>query len=177
MSDSATLWTVAYQAPLFIGFSRQACWIRLAFPPPGYLPNPRMEPVSPALLMDFLPLNQLGSPAKTLCMYEVWKSVSRVWLFATPWTVVHGILQARILEWVLVPFSRVIFPTQESNPGLPHCRQILYQLSHKGSPKILEWVFSSGSSWPRKWTGVSCITGRLFTNWAIRKAKTLFTIS
>ena len=41
-----------------------------------------------------------------------------------------------------------IFPTQGSNPGLPHCRQILYQLSHKGSPRILEWVaypFSSGS--------------------------------
>ena len=43
-----------------------------------------------------------------------------------------------------------IFPTQGSNPGLSHCRQILYQLSHKGSPRILEWVaypFSSGSSW------------------------------
>ena len=35
---------------------------------------------------------------------------------------------------------RGIFPTQGSNPGLPHCRQILYQLSHKGSPRILEWV-------------------------------------
>ena len=33
-----------------------------------------------------------------------------------------------------------IFPTQRSNPGLPHCRQILYQLGHKGSPRILEWV-------------------------------------
>ena len=33
-----------------------------------------------------------------------------------------------------------IFPTQGSNPGLPHCRRILYQLSHQGSPKILEWV-------------------------------------
>ena len=44
-----------------------------------------------------------------------------------------------------------IFPTQGSNPGLPHCRWILYHLSHKGSPRILEWVaypFSSGSSWP-----------------------------
>ena len=42
-----------------------------------------------------------------------------------------------------------IFPTQGSNPGLPHCGQILYQLSHKGSPRILEWVacpFSGGSS-------------------------------
>ena len=51
----------------------------------------------------------------------------------------HGILQAKMLEWVAFPFSR-IFPTQGSNPGLPHCRQILYQLSHKGSPRILEWV-------------------------------------
>ena len=33
-----------------------------------------------------------------------------------------------------------IFPTQGLNPGLPHCRQVLYQLSHKGSPRILEWV-------------------------------------
>ena len=33
-----------------------------------------------------------------------------------------------------------IFPTQGSNPGTPHCRQILYQLSHQGSPGILEWV-------------------------------------
>ena len=46
---------------------------------------------------------------------------------------VHGILQARTLEWVLIPFFQGIFPTQGSNPGLPYCRQILYQLSHKGS--------------------------------------------
>ena len=41
-----------------------------------------------------------------------------------------------------------IFPTQELNPDLPHCRRILYCLSHQGSPKILEWVaypFSRGS--------------------------------
>ena len=66
-----------------------------------------------------------------------------------------------------------IFPTQGSNPCLPHCRLILYQLSHKGSPRILEWVacpFASRSSWPRNWTGVSCIEGGFFTNWAIREA-------
>ena len=53
-----------------------------------------------------------------------------------------------------------IFPTQGSNPGLLYCRNILYQLSHKGNPRILEWVaypFSSGSSQPRNWTEVSCI--------------------
>ena len=66
-----------------------------------------------------------------------------------------------------------IFPTQGSNPGLLHCRQIFYQLSHKGSPRILQRVaypFSRGSSQPRNQTGVSCIAGRFFTNWAIREA-------
>ena len=67
-----------------------------------------------------------------------------------------------------------IFPTQGSNPGLPHCRQILYCLSHQGSPRILEWVaypFSRGSSQPRNWTRVSCIAGGFFTNWAIREVR------
>ena len=66
-----------------------------------------------------------------------------------------------------------IFPTQGSNPGLPHCRRILYQLSHQGSPWILEWVaypFSSRSSQPRNQTRVSCIAGRFFTSWATREA-------
>ena len=39
-----------------------------------------------------------------------------------------------------------IFPTQGSNPGLPRCRRILYQLSHKGSPRILEWVAAAAKS-------------------------------
>ena len=67
-----------------------------------------------------------------------------------------------------------IFPTQGSNPGLPHRRPSLYQLSHKGSPRILEWVaypFFRGSSQPRNRTGVFCIAGRFFTNWAIREAQ------
>ena len=47
---------------------------------------------------------------------------------------VPGILQARILEWGAIPFSRGISPTQGSNPGFPPCRQILYCLSPQGSP-------------------------------------------
>ena len=65
-----------------------------------------------------------------------------------------------------------IFPTQGSNPGLPHCRRILYQLSHKGSPRILYWVaypYSSRSSQHGNQASVSCIAGRFFTNWAIRE--------
>ena len=62
-----------------------------------------------------------------------------------------------------------IFPTQGLNPGHLHCRWILYQLNHKGSPRILEWVaypFSSGSLQPRNWT---CVVGGFFTNWAIKE--------
>ena len=54
-----------------------------------------------------------------------WKSLSRVQLFVSPGknTVVGSL-----------SLLHGIFPTQGSNPGLPHCKQILYQLSHKGSP-------------------------------------------
>ena len=89
-----------------------------------------------------------------------------------PHGIVHGILQARTLEWVAVPFSRGIFPTRGSNPDLPHCRQILYQLSHQESPRILEWVaypFSSRSSRPRNQTRVPCIAGGFFTSWTTRE--------
>ena len=88
--------------------------------------------------------------------------------------IVHEILQARILEWIAsCSLLQEISPTQGSNPGLLHCRWIFYQLSHKGSPRILEWVaypFSSGSSWPRNRTGVFCIAGRIFTSWATRES-------
>ena len=66
-----------------------------------------------------------------------------------------------------------IFPTQELNWGLLHCRQILKQLTHKRSPRILGWVaypFSSRSSHPRNPIRVSSITGGFFTNQAIREA-------
>ena len=101
-------------------------------------------------------------------------SLSCVWLFAAsvdhspPGTSVHGILQARILEWVTIPSSRGSSQPR-SNPCLPHCRQILYNLRHQGSPWILEWeacAFFRESSWPR----VSCIADRCFTSWATREA-------
>ena len=60
-----------------------------------------------------------------------------------------------------------IFPPQGLNSGLPHCRQILYCLSHQQSPRILERVaypFSRGSSQPRNRTGDSCIVSGFFTN-------------
>ena len=54
VSDSATPWTVAHQAPPFMGFSRQEYWSRLPFPSPRDLPDPGIEPGSPALQADAL---------------------------------------------------------------------------------------------------------------------------
>ena len=53
-----------------------------------------------------------------------------------PGSSVHGISQARILEWVAIPFSRGIFPTQGPNLGLLHCRQVLYRLNHQGQASV-----------------------------------------
>ena len=100
-----------------------------------------------------------------------WNLLSRVRLLA-----VHGTLQARILEWVAFPFSRV-----SSQPRIKPRSPTLQADSlsaepQGGSPRILEWVaysFASGSSQPRNQTRVSCIGGGFFTNWAIREAQSL----
>ena len=100
--------------------------------------------------------------------HEMKVKVSLVRLFVTPWDSPGqntGVGSLSLLQG--------IFPTQGSNPGLAHRRWILYQLSHKGSPRMLEWVaypFSIGSSRPRNPTEVSCIACGFFTNWTIRKA-------
>ena len=103
---------------------------------------------------------------RTLLHCWKWKLLSSAYT-------VHGILQARRLGVRSLSLFQGIFPIQGWNPGLSHCRQILYQLSHKANPRLLEWVaypFSSGSSWPKNWSGVSCIAGRFFTYWAMREA-------
>ena len=55
MYNSGTPWTIALQAPLPMGFSRQEYWSGLPFPSPGDLPHPRIKPTSPALQADILP--------------------------------------------------------------------------------------------------------------------------
>ena len=102
-----------------------------------------------------------------------WKSLSHVWLFVTPWTIQSMEFSSQNTGVSSLSLLQGIFPTQGLNPSLPHYQQILYQLSHKGSPTILEWVaypFSSQSSRLRNQTRVSHTTGRFFTNWAIKEA-------
>ena len=57
-----------------------------------------------------------------------------------PGSSVHGDSPGRNTGASYHALLQGIFPTQGSNPGLPQCRQVLYQLSHKGCPRILEWV-------------------------------------
>ena len=104
--------TVAHQAPLSMGFSRQEDWSGLPFPPPGDLPDPGIKPVSPALQVDPLPLNHLGS--QMLCLKVKWTLVTQLHRTlcdpmdcSLPGSSVCGLLQARVLEWVAMPFSRV----------------------------------------------------------------------
>ena len=59
----ATLWTVAHQAPLSIGFSRQKYWSGLPFPSPEGLPDPGIEPRSPALQIGSEPTELQGKPS------------------------------------------------------------------------------------------------------------------
>ena len=77
---------------------------------------------------------------RKLFCHEKWKSLSRVRLFATPWTTESRNSPGQSTGVGNLSLLQRIFPTQGSNPGLPHCRCVLYHLSHKGSPRILEWI-------------------------------------
>ena len=78
------------------------------------------------------------------------KSLSRVWLFVTPLTVslsgssIHGIFQARIMEWVAIFLLQGIFLTQGWNLCLLYCRWILYPPSYWGKPFYIlwKWIYS-----------------------------------
>ena len=98
-------------------FSRQEYWSGLPCPPPGDLPDPGIEPAS-------LTSSRLASRFFTTRHHSPWNSPG----------------QNTGVGSLSLPQG--IFLTQGLNPGLLHCRQILYQLSHQGSPRIPEWVAS-----------------------------------
>ena len=135
-------------------FSRQEYWSGLPFPSPGNLPDPGVEP---CIAGRFLTNWATGEACNKRNHCN--EKFSGVRLFAHPWTVAHqallslGILQARLLEWVAMPFSRG--SSQLRDRTHQHWRWILYHLSHQGSPRKLEWVaypFSRGTSQPRNQT-------------------------
>ena len=97
------------------------------------------------LMEGTLPIPFLYPPDNDYCSREAQNLRSCVTCYSPmdcslPACSVHGILQARILEWVAIPFSRGIFPTQGLNLGLLHCRQILYNVGYHGSPDLLKVI-------------------------------------
>ena len=71
-----TLWSAACQAPLFMGFPWQEYWSRLPFPSPGNLPDPGIEPVSPALAGGFFTTEPQWKPFKIYVeIQKIWKSL------------------------------------------------------------------------------------------------------
>ena len=118
-------WTVAHQAPLSMGFSRQEYWSRLPCPPPEDLPNPGIKPRSPSLQEDSLPSEPPGKPRLKMLVAQTYPTLCDPMDGSLPGSTVHEILHSLL---------QGIFPTQGSNPGLLHCRRILYHLSHQGGP-------------------------------------------
>ena len=97
MSYSVIPWTVARQVPLFMEFSRQEYWSGLPFPSPGYIPNPGIEPRSPALQVDSLlsespgkPSEPPGSPAREETYILILRETEKLtmefqWKMFAPW--------------------------------------------------------------------------------------------
>ena len=108
-----TSWTVAFQAPLFMGFSGQEYWSGLLFSPPGDFPNPGIEPISPALAGEFFTTEPPGKPTIHIHIHAaaVAKSLQSCPTLcdpidgSPPGSPIPGILQARTLEWVAMSFS------------------------------------------------------------------------
>ena len=97
----ATLWTIAREAALSMGFFRQKYWRGCPCPPPGDLPNQGTEPAS------------LTSPALAGRFFTTGATWQALWKM--------GILQARTLECTAIPLQE-IFPAQGWTSGLSHCR-------------------------------------------------------
>ena len=117
------------------GIVQQEYWSVLSCIPPGYLPDPGTEPTSPApsaLQADSLLLRHQGSPG----YMSMWLTLCNPMDCSTPGSSVHRDspgMNARVGCYAVL---QGIFPTQGSNPGLLHCRWILYQLNYQESPVI-----------------------------------------
>ena len=104
-----TPWTSDYQAPSSMGFSRQEHWSGLPFPSPGDLPDPGIEPISPALPPNSLSVEPPGK--SSLVIAAAAKSLQSCPTLCDPidgnpaGSAIPGILQARTLEWVATSFS------------------------------------------------------------------------
>ena len=119
-----TLWTIACQAPLSTGFSRQQYWSGLPLSPPEDLSDLGMEPMSLALAGGWASEeSEVAQSCLTLC---------NPMNCSLPRFSIHGIFPGNNTGVGCHFLLQGIFLTQGLNPGLLHCRQMLYCLSHQG---------------------------------------------
>ena len=147
-----TPWTIDCQVPLSIEFSRQEYWNGLPFLPPGDLPNPGIELVSPALAGRFLTIEAPGKTNTHTHTHTHTRMLSRfscVQLCATLWTIacqsplyMGFSRQEYWREWISMPSSRGSSLTQELNLCLLH---------------LLHWQVGSSLAPPGKWQGSSSL--------------------
>ena len=133
------------QVSLSIRFPRQEYWSGLPFPSLGDHADPGIKLTSSALAGGFTTTEPLRKPQLLVQLlvsesesHSVMSDSLQLHGLYSPWNYPGqntGVCSHSLLQG--------IFPTQGSNPGLPNCRQILYQLSHKGSPKNKETLDNS----------------------------------
>ena len=149
MSNSyATPWTVARQPPLSMGFPGQECYSHLSFPTRGDLPKPGIEPSSPALEKDSLPLSHQGSPSIWLVVFQPF---SHAQLFVTLWaaarqaslpfTISQSLLKLRCIESVYhSTISSSVIPSPPAFNLFQHMTRDFLKFSAWGPiPQILIW--------------------------------------
>ena len=153
-----------------MGFPRWKYWSGLPFPSPGDLPDPGIELVFPALASGFFTTEP---PGKFPLHYEKESVVTQSCPtlcnpmdYSPPGSSVHGVLQARILKWIAIPFFR-----KSSRPSdRTWVRQILYHLSHQGSYTMQQSKFTAYNSKMTFWGSsylclLLCVVRRMCNPW------------
>ena len=165
----ATPWTVACQAPLSVGFSRQEHWSGLPFPSPGDLPNPWTQHGSPTLQADSLPSELPGKPTRTSSVGVGWKQGAP---YSGQAAENHQAPSLIYKVGRLIPTSQAVMRVKWGNRCLVGTKQVatqqrLYPLTydawsfyleagvwkkwscsdHNRSPHLTAWMYFSSSRW------------------------------
>ena len=138
MSDSATPWTVAHQAPQSMAFSKHKYWSGLQFPPPGDPPNSGIEPMSPlspALAGGFFTTEPPGKPISALCVcvcvYYIYPLLHKL-----PSQVILPLQVIRVNSYFLKLQSGFLFQLDETYFLLHRCRQLARVVGRNSFPDV-----------------------------------------
>ena len=153
-----TPWTVARQAPLSVGFSRQEYWSGLPFPSPGDLPDPGIEPLSPALAAK---LSHQGSPKYSIINSESPEWKTAVHTTSTPFQELLGILlQGLTCEWKYAFLKKHICKEHKMVhfPETSSMLSILWLSNSSGGSKTVHLQLRKNSQIVKTWGHVKALS-------------------